>query len=116
MKYIGFLLLLLVAVLVLVVRCHPNVEDRTRGVSENCEVHHSRMIKTNVPILYGLRVFTEWGKTLQSASSNNFPHAEEYILGGCEVGSYSPRQAIVYVCTNCLQVQQQWITQHPSPK
>jgi hypothetical protein len=113
MKLIVFLLFLVMFALV---GCHSRTEDHTRGVSGICELHHSQMTKTNVPIRYGLMGYSQWALAFQAASTNNFPHADDEVLGGCLVGSDSPTQAVIYVCAQCLRAQEQWISEHPSPK
>src|ERR1041385_5691103 len=95
-------ILKLAAALVLV-GCDKGTENHTRGVSNVCELHHSHMSQTNVPIRNGLIRFSEWGKAFQNASSNGFPHAQEELLAGCIVGPDSPTQAVIYLCKECRQ-------------
>jgi hypothetical protein len=70
------------------------------------------MTKTNVPIVYGLVRLNAWGKALEAATTNNFPHAEEAVLGGCIVDT--PIQAIIYICPNCQAARQRWQAEHKS--
>jgi hypothetical protein len=93
-----------------------NPPNYTLGVSNVCEIHHVEMMKTNVPIQYGLIGYSDWALMLQAASTNSFPHARGDVPGGCIVGHNSPRQALIYVCPQCLKAQEQWISKHPTPK
>ena len=107
---------ILFVVMLGLVGCHSRTEDHTRGVSDICELHHSQMTKTNVPIQYGMIGYSQWALAFKAASTNSFPHAEDQVMGGCMVGSDSPRQAVIYVCAQCLRAQEQWISEHPIPK
>jgi hypothetical protein len=71
------------------------------------------MTKTNVPITYGLIRLNEWGKALETARSNSFPHAADEILGGCIVEDAT--NAIVYVCPVCVTDRKKWELEHPHP-
>jgi hypothetical protein len=73
-----------------------------------------QMTKTNVPIVYGLFAFNAWGSALESASTTNFPNAEEVVNAGCIVGKV--KQATVYVCTECQLARKRWISEHPKPR
>jgi hypothetical protein len=84
-----------------------------RGQSSICELHHAQMTKTNVPIAYGLIRLSAWGKALEAARTNTFPHAADEILGGCVVGDST--NAIVYVCPVCLAARSRWELEHPRP-
>lgn len=88
----------------------------TLGVSSECEVHRIEMTKTNVPIRYGMMGYSEWGLSLQAASTNSFPHAKDEAEGGCLVSRNSPRQALIYICPQCLGAQEHWISEHPAPQ
>ena len=103
-------------VLLVVGGCNKCTENQTEGVSSKCQVHHYQMTKAHVPIRYGLIRFNTWGLALRAASTNNFPHAEDEILGGCIVAPNSPTRAVIYVCAKCVQAQEQWISEHPRPK
>jgi hypothetical protein len=71
------------------------------------------MTKTNVPIDYGLYRLNKWGEALFAASSNNFPHAQNKVEGGCIVDT--PTEATIYICSQCQQARQQWESEHPHP-
>ena len=86
--------------------CDKHHEDLTRGLSATCEVHHRQMVKTNVPIDYGLIRFNEYGRARQAASTNHFPHAQERVLGGCIEGTAT--QAFIYLCPDCQRALQKW--------
>ena len=86
--------------------CDSYHEDRTKGLSATCEVHHRQMVKTNVPIDYGLIRLNEYGRARQAASTNTFPHAQERVLGGCVEGVAT--QALIYLCPDCQKALQRW--------
>src|SRR4051812_37215675 len=89
------------------------VKDYTNGKSNLCEVHHVPMIKTNVPIVYGLLRFDDWGNALMAARTN-FPHADNWVGGGCIVSM--PKEATIYLCPECLAARQKWETAHQDLK
>jgi len=89
----------------LLVGCASN---RTRGESTVCEVHHARMSKTTVPIEYGLLSFGERGRARYSASTNGFPHADEWVPGGCIERLFAPHRAVIYTCGACKTARQRW--------
>jgi hypothetical protein len=106
--------LMLFCLVLSLVGCDKYTADRTRGASVTCEVHGWRMAKTNVPISYGLIRLNEYGLARQAASTNNFPHADQCVLGGCIVGT--PTQAVIYVCPECQKAQKEWEARHGSHK
>jgi hypothetical protein len=67
--------------------CDRTTEDQTKGASAVCEVHHSRMVKTKVPVVYGLIPLTDHSRARQAASTNTFPHAQEFVVGARFGGS-----------------------------
>ena len=94
--------------------CNKYTADWTRGVMGTCEVHGTHMTKTNVPIAYGLIRLNEYGRARQAASTNNFPHAEDCVLGGCILGT--PTQAVIYVCSDCQAALKKWEMNRESHK
>jgi hypothetical protein len=114
MKRIGSLLLACAAAL-LVASCDRTTTDYTRGRSDRCEVHGTKMTRASVPIEYGLVRLNEWGKQLQTASTNSFPHAQESVLAGCIVENAT--QAVIYACPTCQEARKKWEAEHPkSPR
>jgi hypothetical protein len=57
----------------------------TGCASRICEVHHERMSRTRVPVYYGLFRPNDLGRAREAASTNAFPHAEDWVGGGCVV-------------------------------
>src|ERR1041385_1220021 len=88
-------------------------KDLTRGVSPTCEVHATLMTKTNVSILYGLLGQNEWNRAYVAAKQKSFPHVDDDVEGGCIIGR--AKEAIIYICPQCLRAQQQWLSEHPRP-
>ena len=112
MQKLGFSLL--IPALLVLLGCDNRRVDWTRDVSPVCRVHGTQMIKTNVPIEYGLFRLNEWGNALAAASSNNFPNAEGVVQGGCIVENAT--QAIIYVCAECQLARRHWESEHPRPR
>jgi hypothetical protein len=106
---------ILVSSLLLLVGCNKREADYTKDTSPICRVHDSQMLKTNVPITYGLIRLNDWGKAVALASSNSFPNAEVEVLAGCIIDSGSPTQAVIYVCPECRSARQKWESDHPPP-
>ena len=94
--------------------CDRRTADYTCGETVDCELHQTHMTKTNVPIVYGLIRLNEWGRALEVASSNSFPHAEECVLGGCIV--YTPTQAVIYICSDCQRARKRLESDHVNPR
>ena len=86
----------------------PRPLDETQGQSQICEVHHVQMIKVSVPIHYGLPAYGEREAARRAASTNSFPHARDWVGGGCVVTRHSPRDAIVFVCAECQRGWREW--------
>src|SRR5438309_4950499 len=80
----------------------------THGESPVCEMHHTRMSKTRVPIEYGLIGFDERGRARFAASTNAFPHAEDWVRGGCIERLFAPHRAVIYTCDACMTARQHW--------
>jgi hypothetical protein len=94
--------------LALVVLTGCKTEDYTKGQPSVCEIHHIPMVRTTVPIVYGLLRPTEKGEARCVASTNSFPNAESYVGGGCCVASWDAHRAVIYVCPDCKKAAQAW--------
>jgi hypothetical protein len=86
--------------------------DYAKGAARVCEVHHREMEKTIVPIHYGLGIVTPRNEAMYSASTNGFPHAPDSVNPGCAV--QSPREAVIYICPECVKLRQQWEADYDS--
>lgn len=77
-----------------------------------CNLHHVKMQKKRVPVHYGLLVFDDPYYTAQVCY---FPHAREYVNGGCVVRSLDAKKdrALRYVCPVCKRDQRTWAVAHP---
>ena len=82
--------------------------NRTRGQSDVCEVHHARMSKTSVPILYGKLAPSERENASYYTAITNFPHAKQWIGGGCMIPMFPSHRAVIYSCEACKAARQQW--------
>jgi len=96
---------ILIATGALLAGCARNL---TRGESNLCEVHHTHMSKTKVPIGYGLMAQDEQSRARYTASTNAFPHAEESVGGGCMVPLFAAHRALIYSCPSCQTAREQW--------
>ena len=96
------------ALVLLVAGCAWRREDDTIGRSAICELHHTPMVRTTIPIEYGFPHFSARDLARGSASTNTFPHADAYILGGCVVDEDSPYRALIYTCPQCLKTAHAW--------
>jgi hypothetical protein len=103
-------MLTLVCLVLGMVGCDKYVADQTIGAAGFCELHSIRMAKTNVPIIYGLIRLNKEERAREVASTNHFPHADTYFLGGCILGT--PTQAVLYVCSDCLRARKNWEAAH----
>jgi len=86
--------------------------DYTVGESALCEVHHIKMTRAEVPISYGLPFVDANALARYAASTNAFPHARKYVLGGCCVSPDSPTNVIVYICPECRKAANEWEANH----
>ena len=94
-------------------------KNYTRGVSSRCEVHGVEMERAIVPIYYGLPAIPldqDYLRALNEATRSAFPHAQEFVEGGCIVKLGAPRRAAIYRCPCCLTARRDWMQQHhPKP-
>ncbi|HMJ65368.1 MAG TPA: hypothetical protein VK615_08445 [Candidatus Binatia bacterium] len=74
---------------------------------EICDVHHIRMERKEVPILYGL-ILPGLGEPGGDTAQRLFPHRYETRLGGCCVTPTSPKTDKVYVCSECKKAYANW--------
>ena len=77
-----------------------------------CNIHKVPMKKTLVPISWGLPD-TSVGP-LPSTEIRFFPHARDYVNGGCEVDPARENAKVpIYICPECEHAQWRWIKAHP---
>ena len=69
-----------------------------------CKVHHERLKRVTVPIVYGITAAFPYSK---NAERNSFPNAIVRIDGGCT--PHGPKEAIVLLCEKCLKAREEWI-------
>jgi hypothetical protein len=75
--------------------------------AEVCEVHHSKMVRKEVPVVYGLL-------TLDATPERQaFPHGADFVGGGCFEGP--EKTASVYICPDCEKARAEW-KQKAEPK
>jgi hypothetical protein len=76
-----------------------------------CNVHLVKMLKKRVPIHFGLLDFSD---PYYSHEISRFPHAHEYVNGGCEVDPIAEKKLhSTLVCPECRQAEWRWALAHP---
>ena len=76
-----------------------------------CNVHGVKMLKKRVPIHFGLLDFTD---PYYSHQISRFPHAQEYVNGGCEVDPVAEKRLYwTLVCPECKRAERRWALAHP---
>jgi ribosomal protein L32 len=64
-----------------------------------------------VPISWGLLMFDE---PYRSDELRQFPHAREWVWGGCEVDpKLEHAKRPHYVCPECKRAEREWALKHP---
>ena len=85
------------------------IRDYTIKSSATCEVHHTQMQRTVVPIAYGLIRPDMLAQARYAASVKSFPHAKTFVAGGCCVMvGYSATNAVIYTCRECKKAASRW--------
>jgi hypothetical protein len=80
------------------------VEERREAAKEEfpmlCEVHLHALVKRPVPIRYGLSVSLpmNWNDYARA----HYPHAVDFVAGGCVVDPQSSRTELVPLCAHCF--------------
>jgi hypothetical protein len=78
--------------------------DGTAGKDSHCEVHSCEMLRSRVPVRYGLAIGAA-GPAPADIRLARFPHARTTYLGGCTITPTSPHYAYIYVCRECQAAQ-----------
>ena len=73
---------------------------------EACEVHHSRMERKEVRIIYGL-VLPGPDAPSPDTERRLFPHGQEILLGGC-ISTPDRPTGNIYVCSECKKAYAKW--------
>jgi hypothetical protein len=102
-KYIFGLLILSVAL-----SNFPVSEVSGGGHPKSCPVHHLRLKKEKLEIVYGLVVDPCGSSERIASAAKNFPYANSVIYGGCVVESDSPTYKEVLYCERCREVEKSW--------
>ena len=90
-------------------------KNYTHGASSRCDVHGVEMQRTVVPIYYGLPAIPldqDYLRALDEATKSAFPHAQEFVEGGCVVKFGTPSRAAIYVCPCCRSARKDWMDHH----
>lgn len=82
--------------------------DNQSNATGVCQVHQVAMIKTEVPIHYGLPGPPGPGQPSHLQRATLFPHARKFVLGGC-CPIPDENQTSLYVCPSCLAAEKKWL-------
>ena len=102
-KYIFGVLILAVALSNI-----PAREVSGGGQPKRCPVHHLRLKKERLEIIYGLVVDPCAGSERIASAAKNFPYANSVIYGGCVMEPDSPTYKEVLYCDRCREVEKSW--------
>jgi hypothetical protein len=97
-----------VAVALMCVGCATRPMDLTENASGACEVHGDTMTRRSVRIVFGSLNPNERNRATMEAFRHSFPHAQDWITGGCCSGVGYPKRAFVFVCTECQRAKHKW--------
>ena len=98
----------LFVVTLLCLGCTAGPLDLTKDQSPVCEIHGVPMAKKSVPIVYVILRPDRRTEAMAEASPHSFPHAQEWINGGCCSSAGSPQAATIYVCAECKKARSKW--------
>jgi len=73
-----------------------------------CNVHKCKMIKKNIPILYGMPLPPPVGYLENKEIF--FPNCDDEIIGGCVIENNSPKYLKKYYCKQCNRDRDKWKT------
>jgi hypothetical protein len=82
-------------------------------VLPKCPVDGSVMRQGNVPINYGLVMFSASGLQYNKARASLFPNCDDAVLGGCVVGSAQTKQK--NICRTCNATRDAWRLSQTKP-
>ena len=77
-----------------------------RDYISRCNIHNLKMVKKNIPILYGMPVSPPVGYFENKEIF--FPNCDDVILGGCEIEEDSPKYRKKYYCKQCNENREKW--------
>lgn len=78
--------------------------------SGECERHHAKMERRWIPVAYGLPAA---GSFPEPDVAAEFPHGEEFWLGGCVVTPTKERE--VFLCPVCVSAYRAWREKKKEP-
>jgi len=88
--------------------------DCTTGEDGICEVHHIKMERKKVKIIYGDDAWGIWSNkykckdedytSFSNTMRKEFPHAKDVVFGGDVISNTSPASAYLYVCPRCAEI------------
>gem|GEM_PF-3194884 len=76
--------------------------------AKRCKVHERPLERDTVPVRIGLIRFRA---EYREAARVSFPHASNFVLGGCRIGSATEKE--VLFCPECREAEAKWREDHP---
>ena len=92
--------------------CTTRQLDYTHGKPSRCEAHGVLLVRTTVPVSYGLFPVDERAAAMYHVRMTLFPHAQDWLNPSCRVGG--PSRAVIYVCPECQVARHQWESEYDS--
>ncbi len=75
-----------------------------RELFGSCSVHKVLLLETEVPVRYGLVVFSQ----AYLRAERRFPNSRAFVLGGCYVLPDNPKTRAVRYCPRCREAEADW--------
>jgi hypothetical protein len=84
------------------------IGEASGGYPKSCPVHHLRLRREKLGIIYGLVADPCAGSERIASAAKNFPYANSVIYGGCVIEPSSPKYKEVLYCERCREVEKSW--------
>lgn len=75
-----------------------------RELFGKCSVHKVRLLESEVPVRYGLIVFSQ----AYRRAERRFPNSRSFVLGGCVVLPDNTKTSVVRYCPQCREAEADW--------
>lgn len=90
-----------------------NAKARETGI---CEVHNTKMEKKEALIRWGLPPPPGPDEPSYIYRMKNFPHAEEFVEGGCILPIEKKETERKHICQDCQKAEKEWFNTHKIKK
>lgn len=85
-----------------------SVDNKTIFDHSICSLHHVKMERRNVEIVYGMLAYSK----AESYCIAHYPNFRDYAVGGCLVGD--TKSTSIYICPKCVAECDEYKRQHPA--